>query len=196
MKSADVDGRLSEEADANLITTAILDRETHSGGDRNVATHDAVSAEEVCLGVEDVHGAALATRGTILAAEQFGHDGAGTNSASECLSVIAIRRDHVIVGADHRHHSGRDRFLSDVEMTESTDLAERVRFSTPLLEAALEEHRMKQLPSKLWSRFRQIVHRRIGAVVSGRAFLLLLLGRSWRAFRFSAHTPAACTCSH
>jgi len=197
VKSADVDGRLSEEADANLITTAILDRESDSGGDRNVATHDAMSAEEVCLGVEDVHGAALAARGSCVAAKQLGHDCSRADSACERLPMIAVGGDHVIIGTDHRHHAGRDRFLSDVEVQEPADLSERVPFGAPLLETTLEEHRMKQLAPDLRRGSSELTCRwGISAVVSGLAFLPLLLGRSWRALRFSAHTPAACTCSH
>ena len=131
------------------------------------------------------------------AAEQLRHDRARTHSARERLAVIAVGSDHVVVGADHRHHAGRDRFLSDVEVAESADLAERVRFGAALLEASLQEHRMKQLATELRCRSSEVVRRcGIGAVVARRAFLFPLLGGRGCALRVSAHTPAACTCSH
>src|SRR5450759_3879949 len=88
MERADVDGRLSEEADADLIAATILDCESDAGRDRNVSTDDGVSAQEVRLGIEDVHGAALAARATGGPAEQLRHDRAGAHSASERLPVI------------------------------------------------------------------------------------------------------------
>jgi len=69
VERADVDGRLSEEADANLIAAAILDREADARCDRHVATDDTVPAQEVRLRIEDVHRSALAAGATGVAAE-------------------------------------------------------------------------------------------------------------------------------
>ena len=143
MEGADVDSRFSEEANADLIAATILDREANSRRDRNVTADDPVSAEEVRVGIENVHGAALTTGAAGVAAKELGHDCPRTDPARESLSVVAISRDYVIIGADHRHHAGRDRFLSDVQVTEAADFSEGVRFSAALLEAALEEHRVK-----------------------------------------------------
>ena len=85
--------RLAQEADDDLIAAAILDREADAGGERNVAADDAVAAEEVRVGVEQVHRAALAARAAVLAAEQLGHDGARRHPARERLAVIAVGGD-------------------------------------------------------------------------------------------------------
>ena len=98
--------------------------------------------------------------------------GAGTDAASDRLTVIAISRDHVVVGAKHRHHAGGDRFLPDVEVAEAADLAECVSLGAALLEAALQQHRAEQLASGLGRRARQIVRRGIDPVVAGCAFVL------------------------
>ena len=44
-----------------------------------------------------------------------------------------------------RHGAGAHGFLSDVQVAEAADLAERVRLGAALLEAALEQHRLEQL---------------------------------------------------
>ena len=149
VKRAGVHDRLAHEAEAHLIAAAILDREADAGAERHVRADDAVAAEEVEALVEHVHRAALAARAAIDAAEQLGHDGARRDAARERLTVIAIRRDDVVVGAQHRQRSGADRFLPDVEMAEAADLPERVRLGATLLEATLEQHRAEQLEVEL-----------------------------------------------
>ena len=54
------------------------------------------------VAVEHVHRAALAARAAVDAAEQLGHDGARRHAARERLPVIAVRRDDVVVRAQHR----------------------------------------------------------------------------------------------
>ena len=194
MKGSDIHRSLAEEAHTHLVPAAILDGEADAGRNRNVSTDDSMTAEEICLGVENVHGPALSTRAAGLAAEQLGHDGSRAHSARERLTVITVRGDYVVVGANHGHHAGRDCFLSDIEVAESADFSERIGFGAALLEASLEEHRVKQLAPELWTRRSEIVSGSVRSVVFRRAlFLSLLRGRT---LRFSAHTPAACTCSH
>src|ERR1700716_4609567 len=101
MKGPNVYRGLAEEAHAQLVPAPILDGEADAGGDWDVSANDSVPTEEIRLGVEDMHGAALATRASGVAAEQLRHDGARTHSASERLSVIAVRGDDVVVGANH-----------------------------------------------------------------------------------------------
>ena len=79
------------------------------------------------------------------AAEQLGHHGARRHAARERLAVIAVGRDDVVVGAEHRERAGAHRFLADVEVAEAADLAERVGLGASLLEAALQQHRPQQL---------------------------------------------------
>ncbi|GAC1462555.1 MAG: hypothetical protein PVSMB1_13220 [Gemmatimonadaceae bacterium] len=123
------------EANSAVLGISVLEGETRA--ERNLGADDAVSTEEVGLGIEDVHGATLAPGASGVAAEQLGHDRTGADSARERLAVVPISRDHVIVWADHRHNAGRDRFLPDVEVTEPADLSKRVRLGATLLEATL-----------------------------------------------------------
>ena len=171
MEGAVVDGRFAEEAGDDLVAAAILDGEGDARGDRDVATDDAVAAEEVAALVEEVHRAALAAHAAVGAAEELGHDRAGGEAARERLPVVPVRGDHVVIGAKHREGAGGDRFLSDVEVAEAADLSERVGLGAALLEAALEEHGAEQL-----------------AVEGDRGGVGLLAGHH-------EATPAAWTCS-
>src|SRR5436853_515913 len=75
-----------------------------------------------------------------MVARPLRHHRARAHSASDCLAVIAVGGDYVIIGSDHRHHASRDRFLTDVQVAETADLSERVGLGAALLEATLEEH--------------------------------------------------------
>src|SRR5438552_18083105 len=101
------------------------------------------------MAVEEVQRSALAVRTSRCPAKELGHHRSRREAASERLTVIAIRRDDVVVGSDHRERTGAHRFLPDVEMTESADLAERVGFGGALLEPPLEEHGPQQLVIQL-----------------------------------------------
>src|SRR5687768_770577 len=94
-----------------------------------------------------MHRAALALRAAVDAPEKLCHHRTRRHSSRDRLSMIAVRSHDVVAGAKQRHRSRRYRFLSDVEMAEAADLAERVRFRAALLEAALQQHRPKQLPA-------------------------------------------------
>ena len=146
MERAGVHDRLAHEADAHLVAAAILDREADARAERHVRADDAVAAEEVQALVEHVHRAALAARAAVDAAEQLGHHRARRHAARERLPVIAIGRDDVVVGAEHRQRPGAHRFLADVEVAEAADLAQRIRLGAALLEAALQQHRVQQRP--------------------------------------------------
>src|SRR4051812_60154 len=120
-----------------------------------------------------MHRAALAVRAAGLPPEQLGHYCARTYAARQCLTVIAISGDDVVVRADHRHYTGGDCLLPDVEVTDPADFAERVSFRALLLEATLDEHRTEQLASQLGRRSTQIVARLgVGAVVTRFALFL------------------------
>jgi hypothetical protein len=59
--------------------------------------------------------------------------------------VIAVGRDDIVVGPQHAQRAGADGFLSDVQVAEPADLAERVRLGAALLEAALQQHGAQKL---------------------------------------------------
>src|SRR5256885_6211324 len=52
VEGADVDGRLAEVADAELVAILVADREPQAGGQRDVAADDPVAAHEPPPGVD------------------------------------------------------------------------------------------------------------------------------------------------
>src|SRR5205085_5941695 len=101
---------------------------------------DAVAAEEVLVGVEEVHRTALALRAAADLAVQFGHHFVGRDAHDERMAVVAVAGVDVIVGPEGRERADGDSLLADVEVAEATDLAERVGLGRLLLEAADEYH--------------------------------------------------------
>ena len=64
---------VAEIGHADVIVAAIAVGECKAGAERHLRTHDAVTAVEMLLLAEHVHGAALAARIAAAAASQFGH---------------------------------------------------------------------------------------------------------------------------
>src|SRR5213082_801856 len=71
---------------------------------------------------------------------QLGHHGGGRHAPRQGLTMLTVRRDHVVVVPQGRERPDRDGLLPDVEMAEPADLAERVRLGGLLLEATDQEH--------------------------------------------------------
>ena len=69
VEGAVVDRCLAHEAHDDLIATAILDRETDTGRDRNVSADDAMSTQKAERFVEHMHRAALALGAAVLSSE-------------------------------------------------------------------------------------------------------------------------------
>src|SRR5256885_14187645 len=90
VEGADVDGRLAEVADAELVAILVADREPQTGSQRDVAADDPVAAHEPPPGVEQVHRAALPLRAARRLAEQLGHDLVRRHAARERLPVLAV----------------------------------------------------------------------------------------------------------
>jgi hypothetical protein len=145
MERAGVHHGLAHEAHDALVAATILDRETDARRERDVTAHDSVSAKKVRVRVEHVHRAALAKRTSVLPPEELRHDRTGCHPARECLTVVAIGGDDVVVRAQHAQRARAHRLLANVQMAEAADLAQRIRLSDAFLEAALEEHGVQKL---------------------------------------------------
>ena len=133
----------------DLVCAAILGGEGDAGGQRNLSADDAVAAEEVLVGVEEVHRAALALRAAADLAEQLGHHLVGRSAHDERVAVVAVAREHVVVRSQRRERADGDRLLPDVEVAEAADLAERVSLGRLLLEAADENHLVEHAEQRL-----------------------------------------------
>src|SRR5205823_12053226 len=105
VEGTDVDRRLAEIADANLVASPVADRESEAGGERDVAADDPVTAHEPPPGVEQVHRATLPLRAARRLAEQLGHQRVRRHSSPDRLPVLAVRRNHVVVLAQRGEHT-------------------------------------------------------------------------------------------
>ena len=68
------------------------------------------------------------------------------------MTVFSVRRRDVVVVAQPPDRTHRDGFLSDIEMTEPTDLAQRVGLTGFLFEAPNQQHSVQQLSVKIRER--------------------------------------------
>ena len=73
VEGALVDGAVAEVAQHHPAVSRYLIFEGHAGGHGDLGAHDAVAAEQVAPGVEEVHRAALAPGAARGLAEQLGH---------------------------------------------------------------------------------------------------------------------------
>ncbi len=107
--------------------------------------YDAVPPHEAHLRTKDVHRAARPTRSSSGLAVKLGHDGLGGETLRQRLRVRAVRRDDVIVLSERQDAPGGGTLLADVEVTESSDFANRVGFFGLLLESPVKEHLSEEL---------------------------------------------------
>ena len=96
-----VGGAVAHHREDHVLGALVVGGQRHARGEREGAADDAVAAEEAPLAVEQVHRAAAAAGGAVLAAEQLGHHGVGVGAARERLAVLAIGR-HQVVGLAQR----------------------------------------------------------------------------------------------
>ena len=73
-------------------------------------------------------------------AEELGQQRARRHALRERDAVVAVGRDHVVVGLERGERADGDRLLPDVEVQEAADLALGVAARALLLDAADEEH--------------------------------------------------------
>ena len=144
-----IDRGLAEVAERDLIRAAVLRREGDARRERDLTADDCVAAEEILVRVEEVHRAAFARRAAASLAEQLRHHLVWRSPHDERVAVVAVAREHVVVGAYGRDGADGDGLLPDVEVAEASDLAERVGFGGLLLEAADENHLVEHAQQRL-----------------------------------------------
>src|SRR5206468_6392281 len=115
-----------------------------------------VTAEEVQTFIEHVHRSALPMRAAVDAPEPLRHHSAGRDTSSEGLTMVAVRRDDVIIRPEHRQRTRAHGLLADVEVAEPTDLAECICLRAALLESTLQKHRPDRKSTRLNSSHDQI----------------------------------------
>ena len=106
-----------------------------------MAADDRVAAQEVLLGVEEVHRAPLALGAARRLAEQLGHARAWSiHAAGQGVAVVAVGGDDVIVVAEHADRTDGHRLLAAVLVEEAADRPLLVHHLRPLFEPADQQH--------------------------------------------------------
>ena len=135
-----VGGAVAEIGQADAVIAAIFVGEGQPRAERHLGADDAVAAIEFLLLAEHVHRAALALGIAGGAAGQLGHHAFGVHARRQHMAMVAIGGDQLVVGPDiglHAHHHG---FLADIEVAETADQPHAVKLTSPLFEAADQEH--------------------------------------------------------
>src|SRR3954451_7805289 len=165
-----VGGAVTEHAHHGVVGALVVALQRHAGGERQVAAHDPVAAEEAALDVEQVHRPAATVRAAVHAAEQLGHHRVRMSAARNRLAVLAIGGEQVVAVA-HRlrrvHHRG---LLANAEVEEAADLRLRVHLARALLEAADQHHLREHRLTGVLVRQRVLALRAVSRAVAG-AFL-------------------------
>src|SRR5262249_16331979 len=110
---------------------------------------DSMSTEEVVLGRKEMHRTAAAFAAAGFFSEQLRHRRAGAAVSCKILCVDPIGGDDVILRLQRADHAGSNRFLSDVEVEETTDLPLGVEPRGLLLEAPHEKHLAVKLKNRI-----------------------------------------------
>ena len=140
-----VDRAVAKKAERDPVFLAILRGEGDARPQGHVRADDRVTAIHVVGLVEVMHRPAEPARTAGRFAKKLCHAGVRARSASECVGVIAIRRNDVIIRPGGRDRAGHDRFLSDIKMTKAADLLRLILLARALLKAANQQHRREHL---------------------------------------------------
>src|SRR5437763_13597481 len=81
---------------------------------------------------------------------QLGHDALRAHALDDRLNMIAIGGNHHIGRFEGHHRADADRFLTDVKMAKSADLAHSINLGAFFFKTAPEDHLIKHLAKKLF----------------------------------------------
>ena len=94
--------------------------------DRCASADDTVCAQHALVDIGDVHRSALAARNAGLAARQFGHHKFGVDTAQQHMAMVAVPGDDAVLIGQRCLDTGRDGFLTDIEVAEAANKTEAV----------------------------------------------------------------------
>jgi hypothetical protein len=121
VEHADVRGAVAEERHRHAIEAAHAGRERRPGRDGDAGPDDPVGAEDAEVEIGHVHRAALAAAVARSPAVQLGEEPAQIGPLGQQMTVPAVRRGHVVVGAKDGAGADCGRLLADVRMDEAGD---------------------------------------------------------------------------
>ena len=162
VKSALVDRAVTEVAEAATLATEVFQAIGKPETERRLAGDDAVATPEILVGCEEMHGAALAFGATGLLAEHFSHALIHAHADSECVAVVTVSGDEMVVCATEGNGPYGDSFLADVEVEEAGHFAAVVVFQRCLFESPDANHLGVELDLTLGCE--RLVDRRTGEI--------------------------------
>jgi len=100
----------------------------------------------MCVGIDDVHGAAAAAAEPGVLAGELGHQPTRIRAAREKMPVRAMRAVEVVAAGERGGDTDRDAFLADPDMDEPFELLAMAQLDHALLEAADQQHALQHVP--------------------------------------------------
>src|SRR5262245_56678987 len=147
---------IAEIGHADRVVTSVTIGEGKPGAERDLRADDAVTAVEVLLLAEHVHGAALALGVATLPAGQLGHHALGIHAAGEHMPVVPVACYDLVTLLQGHLHPDDDGLLADIEMAEAADRAHAIELAGLFLKAPDQQHVAERgkflFPGELWGR--------------------------------------------
>ena len=140
MEGSLVHRAITEENYRAKTRVLILLGESYPGRQRQLCPNNRVPAHESLARIEDVHRTALPFAQTSALPEHLCHHAVRVQTARKGVAVITVMRHDVIPGIQRRHRTDTRRFLTNVEMEESSNASQAVLLSARLFESTNQEH--------------------------------------------------------
>ena len=97
------------------------------------------------LAIKEVHGTAKSSRTSGFFSEKFGHAGVRARSARQCVGVVAIGSNDVIVRPRGRYSADDDGLLTDVKMAETANLLRLILLTGAFFKTPDQQHPREHL---------------------------------------------------
>ena len=112
---------VAEEADADLIGLAHLDRKPHTSAQAMTRAYNTVCAKDAEIQIGDVHRTAAALAVAALLGVELGHHALEVTALGDHMTVAAVRARDIVILAQAGAGGGRNRFFTDVQGAEAGD---------------------------------------------------------------------------
>jgi hypothetical protein len=125
-----------------------LFRQRHTGGDRHVATLDAIAEE---LASAQMLAAAAAATDAAHATHQLGEQSFRVGKPREEMPVAAVAAEDDVLIAQMLDERDRDRFLPDISVRRAVQFTLRKQLENPGFELPDQDHTLIRLRNSDWS---------------------------------------------
>src|SRR5215470_12991925 len=140
MERAFIRGAIPEERHGHAVALCQLRGEGCTSGDRHASPHNAVGSEHTDTEIGDVHGPALAVTVAIAAAKQLGHHALQVSPFGDSVAMSTVRADDLVVPAQGGADAYCYRFLAQVRMHNTGNVASVKFFYRPIVKGTDSRH--------------------------------------------------------